>query len=201
MHRRNRTLLADGLELDLGARAIEVLLALIDAGGALVSKDELLTRVWSDAIVEENNLHVQIFALRRALGADRDLIRTVPRRGYSFTGHVMASPRSASAAHVDPEPAASPASNLPILLGELIGRETDLRQVVELQTSYRLLTLHRAWRNGKTSLGHRRRVAPGRAPSGRRAAGRSGNIGRPRPDITVDRHGARPVAIAVAAAA
>ena len=38
LHRRNRTLLADGLELDLGARAIEVLLALIDAGGALVTR-------------------------------------------------------------------------------------------------------------------------------------------------------------------
>ena len=42
LHRRDRTLLADGLKLDLGARAIEVLLALIDAGGALVTKDELL---------------------------------------------------------------------------------------------------------------------------------------------------------------
>ena len=90
LHRCERTLLADGLKLDLGARAIDVLLALIDAGGTMVSKDELLDRVWPDAIVEENNLHVQVCALRRAFGADRDLIRTVPRHGYRFTGHVMA---------------------------------------------------------------------------------------------------------------
>jgi DNA-binding winged helix-turn-helix (wHTH) protein len=53
LHRRNRTLLADGLKLDLGARAIEVLLALIDAGGTMVTKDALLDRVWSGVIVEE----------------------------------------------------------------------------------------------------------------------------------------------------
>src|ERR1700726_4450158 len=85
LHRRDRTLLADGLKLDLGVRAIEVLLALIDAGGKIVTKDELLDRVWSGVIVEENNLCVQIFALRRALGADADLLRTVPRHGYRFT--------------------------------------------------------------------------------------------------------------------
>ncbi len=152
LHRRERTLLADGLKLDLGARAIDVLLALIDAGGTMVTKDELLDRVWSDVIVEENNLHVQVCALRRALGADRDLIRTVPRHGYRFTGDVIAATRSASAAHVGSGPTVSSASNLPIPLGELIGRETDLRQVVELQTSYRLLTLTGPGGIGKTSL-------------------------------------------------
>ena len=152
LHRRNRTLLADGQKLDLGARAIEVLLALIDAGGKMVTKDELLDRVWSGVIVEENNLYVQISMLRRALGADADLIRTVPRRGYRFTGDVIAATRSASAAHVGPGPAVSPASNLPIPLGELIGREADLPQVVELQTSHRLLTLTGPGGIGKTSL-------------------------------------------------
>src|SRR6201996_9419449 len=87
LHRRNRALLADGQKLDLGVRAIEVLLALIDAGGKVLTKDELLDRVWSGVIVEENNLHVQISMLRRALGADADLVRTVPRHGYRFTGH------------------------------------------------------------------------------------------------------------------
>ena len=152
LRRRDRTLLADGVKLDLGARAIDVLLALIDAGETMLSKDELLSRVWPDAIVEENNLHVQVFALRRALGADRDLIRTVPRHGYRFTGHVTAAARSASAAQVGPGPTVSSASNLPIQVGELIGREADLQQVVELQTTYRLLTLTGPGGIGKTSL-------------------------------------------------
>jgi len=152
LHRRDRTLLADGLELDLGARAVDVLLALIDAGGALVSKDQLLSQVWPDAIVEENNLHVQIFALRRALGADRDLIRTVPRRGYSFTGHVIPATKSDSAMQAGPAPAVPSASNLPVPLAELIGRETDLQQVVELQIGHRLLTLTGPGGIGKTSL-------------------------------------------------
>ncbi|MGD0109364.1 MAG: winged helix-turn-helix domain-containing protein [Rhodopila sp.] len=152
LYRRDRRLLADGQGLDLGVRAIEVLLALIDAGGEVVTKDALLDRVWPAVIVEENNLHVQIFALRRALGADRDLIRTVPRRGYLFTGDVMAATRSASAVHVAPGPTVSPASNLPIPLGELIGREADLPQVIELQTGYRLLTLTGPGGIGKTSL-------------------------------------------------
>ena len=152
LHRRERTLLADGLKLDLGARAVEVLLALINAGGTMLSKHELLTRVWPDAIVEENNLQVQICALRRAFGVDRDLISTVPRHGYRFTGQVMADDRSASTAHVGPEPTVSFASNLPIPLGELIGRETDLRHVVEEQANHRLLTLTGPGGIGKTSL-------------------------------------------------
>ena len=152
LHRRDRTLLASGVKLDVGTRAVAVLLALVDAGGAVVTKDELLSQAWPDAVVEENNLYVQIFALRRALGVNQDLIRTVPRRGYRFTGHVMVVPKSDSAMHVGPGPAVSSARNLPIPLGELIGREADLPQVVELQTCYRLLTLTGPGGIGKTSL-------------------------------------------------
>jgi predicted ATPase/DNA-binding winged helix-turn-helix (wHTH) protein len=152
LHRRDRVLLADSEKLDLGARAIDVLLALIDAGGTMLSKDALLIRVWPDAIVEENNLHVQIFALRRALGADRDLIKTVPRHGYRFTGVVTPAPGSALPGHVGPAPTVSSVRNLPIQVGELIGRETDLPQVVELQTTYRLVTLAGPGGIGKTSL-------------------------------------------------
>jgi DNA-binding winged helix-turn-helix (wHTH) protein len=79
---RRRDLLADGLPVELGARAFALLLVLIEADGSLVTKDELLDRVWPDRIVEENNLTVQILALRKALGADRDVIRTEFGRGY-----------------------------------------------------------------------------------------------------------------------
>src|SRR5262252_2887323 len=83
-HRRE--LLADGRPIKLGGRAFDVLMALIEARGAVVSKDALMARVWPDRIVEENNLQWQISALRGAFGVERELIRTVSGRGYQFIG-------------------------------------------------------------------------------------------------------------------
>src|SRR6202035_3518046 len=85
-HRRE--LLADGRPIKIGGRAFDVLMALIEARGAVVSKDALMARVWPDRIVEENNLQAQIVALRKAFGSGRELIRTVSGRGYQFTGEV-----------------------------------------------------------------------------------------------------------------
>ena len=83
-----RRLLADGVPVELGTRAFDLLLALLEADGALLTKEELLHRVWPDVVVSEENLKVQIFALRKALGADRDLIRTEFGRGYRFIAAV-----------------------------------------------------------------------------------------------------------------
>src|SRR6201987_4016367 len=85
-HRRE--FLADGRPVQIGGRAFDVLMALIDAQGAVVSKRSLMECVWPDRIVEENNLQIQISALRAAFGADRDLIRTVAGRGYQFTAEI-----------------------------------------------------------------------------------------------------------------
>lgn len=71
-----------GKTVKVGSRAFDILERLIEARGQLVSKDQLLAHVWPDAVVEENNLQVHISALRKALGAARDRIRTVPGRGY-----------------------------------------------------------------------------------------------------------------------
>src|SRR5580692_9444829 len=87
-HRRE--LLADGRPVQLGGRAFDVLMALIEASGAVVSKDTLMERVWPDRVVEENNLQAQISALRRVFGAERGLIRTIAGRGYQFTGAIRA---------------------------------------------------------------------------------------------------------------
>jgi DNA-binding winged helix-turn-helix (wHTH) protein len=83
---RRRQLLADGVPVEIGTRAFDLLLALLDADGSLVTKEELLSRVWPGIIVCEENLKFQISALRKTLGADRDLIRTEVGRGYRFTG-------------------------------------------------------------------------------------------------------------------
>jgi DNA-binding winged helix-turn-helix (wHTH) protein len=85
---RRRQLLADGVSVELGTRAFDLLMALIDADGALVTKDELLALIWPGIFVEVTNLKVQVSALRKALGEDRDLIRTEFGRGYRFTAAV-----------------------------------------------------------------------------------------------------------------
>jgi DNA-binding winged helix-turn-helix (wHTH) protein len=85
---RQRQLVADSGPIELGTRAIDLLLVLLEADGSLVTKDQLLSRVWPDVVVAEENLKVQIAALRRALGEDRDFIRTEFGRGYRFTGTV-----------------------------------------------------------------------------------------------------------------
>jgi DNA-binding winged helix-turn-helix (wHTH) protein len=85
---RRRQLVADGGLIELGTRALDLLVVLLEANGSLVSKDELFSRVWPGIAVSEANLKVQIAALRRALGDDRDFIRTEFGRGYRFTAAV-----------------------------------------------------------------------------------------------------------------
>jgi len=77
-----RVLLCEGREVELGSRAFDMLVVLLRARGELVRKDEIVRSVWPDTIVEESNLRFQMAALRRALGDDRDLIKTIQGRGY-----------------------------------------------------------------------------------------------------------------------
>lgn len=77
-----RQLLADGEPLVLGERAFSLLLCLIEHGDRVVTKDELMKFVWLGLVVEENNLSVQVSALRKLLGAQA--LVTVRGRGYRF---------------------------------------------------------------------------------------------------------------------
>jgi predicted ATPase/DNA-binding winged helix-turn-helix (wHTH) protein len=154
-HRRE--LLAEGRPVELGGRAFDVLMALIEASGAVVSKDALMHRVWPDRIVEENSLQAQISALRRAFADDRDLIRTIAGRGYQFTGEirtVSARPDAqATAGMPQPTPTPSrPPTNLPVPVSELIGRDAELDEILDLSASHRLVTLTGAGGIGKTRL-------------------------------------------------
>jgi DNA-binding winged helix-turn-helix (wHTH) protein len=85
---RRRQLVADGVEIELGTRGFDLLLALAEADGSLVTKEELMNRVWPGIVVAEENLKVQISALRKALGENREFIRTEFGRGYRFTAAV-----------------------------------------------------------------------------------------------------------------
>jgi TolB-like protein/DNA-binding winged helix-turn-helix (wHTH) protein/Tfp pilus assembly protein PilF len=91
--------------VEIGSRAIEVLRVLLDRPGDLVTRDEIMAGAWLGIVVEDNNLTIQIAALRRVLDQDRangSCIQTVPRRGYRFVVPV---------ARV--EPAAGPESGSP----------------------------------------------------------------------------------------
>src|ERR1700737_436805 len=143
---RRREVLAEGQPLALGGRAFDVLMALIEASGAVVDKNTLMNRVWPDRIVEENSLQAQISALRTAFAADRDLIRTIAGRGYQFTGvirTVSASPqaqRVAGAAVLVPA-LARPPTNLPEPVSDLIGRDAEVEEILDLTSSHRIVTL------------------------------------------------------------
>jgi DNA-binding winged helix-turn-helix (wHTH) protein len=155
-HRRK--LLADGQPIRLGGRAFDVLMALIEGQGAVVSKDALMERVWSNRIVEESSLQVQISALRNAFGADRDLIRTISGRGYQFTGEIRtiaASPDTQAVARtlVPVSAPPRPPTNLPEPVSELIGRDVEFKEILGLTAGHRLVTLTGAGGIGKTRLG------------------------------------------------
>jgi DNA-binding winged helix-turn-helix (wHTH) protein len=102
-----RRLLVDGREQALGARAFDMLLVLVEHRDRIVAKDELLDRVWPGMVVEENNLPVQVSALRKLLGPQA--IATIPGRGYRFTLVDEAEPPAADAP-VAPVAATAPAS-------------------------------------------------------------------------------------------
>jgi predicted ATPase/DNA-binding winged helix-turn-helix (wHTH) protein len=152
-HRRE--LLADGRPIKLGGRGFDVLMALIEARGAVIGKDTLMARVWPDRVVEENNLQAHISALRAAFGAERALIRTVSGRGYQFTGEIRflsASPDERVDAGAAMPGAVLVPTNLPEPVSELVGREDDLREILSLAAAHRLVTLTGAGGIGKTRL-------------------------------------------------
>jgi len=153
-------LLAQGVPVAIGQRALDVLLVLVGRHGELVSKDELMSEVWPGVVVEENNLAVHISALRRILGQTEDgksYLQTVAGRGYRFVApvtHEEAS-RTAEPALLAPMPAAPGdiiAHNLQQLLTSLIGRSEELATLKEQLKSHRLVTLTGAGGIGKTRL-------------------------------------------------
>lgn len=87
----NLLLLKNSEVVPLAPKACEILLTLIEADGKLISKREILDKVWANSFVEETNLTHHISALRRALGEDKNgrrFIETIPRRGYRFIAPV-----------------------------------------------------------------------------------------------------------------
>src|SRR5580698_8353549 len=77
-----RELRVRGSPVPLGARAFEIIEVLAQSAGKLVTKDELMNRIWPGAVVMENTLQVHAVAVRKALGPHRAMLKTESGRGY-----------------------------------------------------------------------------------------------------------------------
>ncbi|NYH14931.1 ATP-binding protein [Paraburkholderia bryophila] len=141
-----RTLRKNGEVVHVGSRAFDILAVVASAGGRLVTKDELMDTVWPNTVVEENNVQVHLSALRKILGADRDLILTVPGRGYQL----LQRRKNASAAQFAAP--VSHARSLPPSKAGLQGRDNAVRQIRAMLSQTPVLTLVGAGGIGKTSL-------------------------------------------------
>ena len=150
-----RELRSNGAVVPLGGRAFDLIEVLARASGALVTKDELMAAVWPGAVVEENTLHVHLSAFRKALGANRSLLRTASGRGYRLLGdwtakHPATLPPADIRSPVAPE--RQRRGNVPVPLSDLIGRTVAVQQLLDLLSAYRAVTLTGPGGIGKTGL-------------------------------------------------
>lgn len=149
-----RQLLEGERPVKLGSRAFDMLLALVERRERVVAKHELMELVWPRLVVEENNLQVQVMALRKLLG--HGAISTVPGRGYRFTLPVVVT----EVADRPPEPIspppdagdATPRGGGAPPAPQLFGRDGDLVALSGLVEQHGLVTVAGAGGIGKTAL-------------------------------------------------
>ncbi len=151
-----RELRVRGSLVPVGGRAFQIIEVLARSAGALVTKDELLDRIWPGAIVGENTLHVHAGAIRKALGPYRNLLKTESGRGYRLLGdwsvqrHDAAKPPNGlQRMRVDGE---SLTTNFPATVIRLIGRSAAVTRLRDFLSAYRLVTLTGPGGIGKSTL-------------------------------------------------
>ncbi|WP_144149109.1 winged helix-turn-helix domain-containing protein [Paraburkholderia sp. BCC1884] len=161
-----------GQLLQLGSRAFGILELLIGAGGKTVTKDEIFRHVWPDSVVGENNIHVQLSALRKIFGDGAQAIRTISGRGYRLTlapesvdpAAMLAAdtPAAGTSAAGTPVVARAPApvpyagggpNGLPVCHAPLIGRDDTIAEVARALDDTSIVTLLGPGGIGKTQLG------------------------------------------------
>src|SRR5450830_1476254 len=138
----NQRLILDGdRPLRMGGRALDILQVLVERAGHVISKDELIARVWPTSVVEEINLRVHIAALRRALGDGQNGERynvNIPQCGYSFIAPVE---RVTQGPPVFIHSLHKPQHNLPARLTSITGRDSIVGSVVRQLPVRRFMTL------------------------------------------------------------
>jgi predicted ATPase/DNA-binding winged helix-turn-helix (wHTH) protein len=156
IHAGRRQLLACGVSVPIGSRAFEIIEVLVQSANKLVTKVELMERVWPGATVGDNALQVHISAIRKALDRDRAMLLTVSGRGYRLSGDWAVRRDGEPEQPTTLIPVAMPAetfqTNLPETALELIGRTIAAQQIEDLLSAYRAVTLTGPGGIGKTAL-------------------------------------------------
>jgi predicted ATPase/DNA-binding winged helix-turn-helix (wHTH) protein len=149
-----RLLLEGDRPIPMGSRALDILIALVENAGKLVTKEELMGKVWPQIYVEPANLTVNIAALRRALGDGRNGQRylvNISGRGYRFVASVSC--KNGECAAPDAV-AANPIHNLSIPLRRPIGRDSVISSLAACLMQRRLITIVGTGGVGKTTVAH-----------------------------------------------
>jgi non-specific serine/threonine protein kinase len=150
-----RELRVRGAPAPLGGRAFEIIEILAQSAGELVTKKELINRIWPGATVPDNAVQVHAAAIRKALGPYRALLKTEAGRGYRLVGewglrhHYSAGPPVGPAQAL--QQANVPETNFPPG-ASLVGRATAIQQLQYLLSAYRVVTLTGPGGIGKTTL-------------------------------------------------
>jgi predicted ATPase/DNA-binding winged helix-turn-helix (wHTH) protein len=154
LHRNPRMLCVGTESVRLGGRAIDLLIALAERAGEVVSRAELERQVWPYSMVEESSLRVHIASLRRALGdgiGDARYIANIPGRGYSFVAAVDALYPDLRAHDAPPERALP--CQLPLRMNTIIGRDSVVEALGrDLAAGRRLVTIIGHGGMGKTAV-------------------------------------------------
>jgi predicted ATPase/DNA-binding winged helix-turn-helix (wHTH) protein len=154
-----RTLLKGGEAVDIGSRALDVLIALVESAGEVVGQRELMARAWPNAVVGDGSLRVTIAGLRKVLGDGQDGMRyiaNVTGRGYCFVAHVDRSKAQPLASTPPPplisEPHPVLKHKLPARLARMVGRDDAVETLSMLLASRRFVSVVGPGGMGKTTV-------------------------------------------------
>ena len=160
-------LLKDGEQVPLSPKSFEVLCILVRRSGHLVTKEEILRKVWPDSFIEESNLARNIYLLRKTLGCgteEQTYIKTVPRKGYRFIADVIVARANDDpvttehpaptlpATEVDPAIATQPVATKPVQTGRRYNVKLLVAALVLLVTASALYFLHARRQNSAPGL-------------------------------------------------
>jgi predicted ATPase/DNA-binding winged helix-turn-helix (wHTH) protein len=150
LHATERLLEKNGTPLKIGSRALDILITLLEHAPEVVSKRDLMRRVWGQLVVDEVSLPVQVNALRKRLGdgeSSVSYISNIPGRGYCFTGEV-----TWAEAQATPRKAPTAPSQLPREPLLMVGRDDVVRELTAQLKKQRFVSIVGAGGIGKTTI-------------------------------------------------